>query len=98
MTNYDFGNDPYVIDLICRSSNYHSVEKKIQEAYLKRNTYCYRELASLRTKYEQTAEELGFSVADWWLMQSIAQYQKQVSVLVVLEQAAILDFFWDGLI
>jgi hypothetical protein len=81
VTNYDFSKDPYILDLVYNSSNHHNVGKKIEAVYLERNTYCFKELKSLLTKYESTAKELGVSVADWCLTQCIAQYQNQVSSL-----------------
>lgn len=81
VTNYDFSTDPYILDLVHNYSNHHNVGKKIEAAYLESNTYCFKELKSLLSKYESTAKELGVSVADWCLIQCIAQYEKQVSSL-----------------
>lgn len=77
--NYDMSNDPYVVDLVNNPMKYRNSEKRIQDAYFKHDTYCYRELKTLVSKYKDTAAELGSSVADWCLYQCIAQFQTQVS-------------------
>lgn len=81
VTSYDIRKDPYIVELVTNSNNYHNVARKIEEAYINGNTYCLKELKSLVAKYEATANELGPCVADWCLQQCIAQFRKLVSLL-----------------
>ena len=79
MSTYDISKDPYVVDLVTRASRHHDVLKELEETCVKWNTYCLTELKTLLAKYEATAAELGSSVADWCLKQSLLQFQKLVS-------------------
>lgn len=80
VSTYDISKDPYVLDLVVNSTRHHNALKKLEEVCVKRNTYCLTELKSLLTKYEATAAELGPSVADWCLRQSVLHFQKLVSL------------------
>ncbi|KAK7189216.1 dicer-like protein 2 [Paraphaeosphaeria sporulosa] len=77
LMNYDIHSDPYVLDLLDNPIKYHNAKKKLEYAYFKHETYSFNELKTLKTKYEATAAELGPSVADWWLQQSIARFRKR---------------------
>ncbi|KAJ4297870.1 Dicer-like protein 2 [Kalmusia sp. IMI 367209] len=81
LINYDMTKDPYVMDLVARPSVHRNVSKKLEEVYTKHSTHCYQQLKLLFNKYEATAAELGISVADWYLEQTIHQFRNMVSDL-----------------
>jgi hypothetical protein len=82
LMTYDMHSDPYVFDLINNPNKFRNATKKFEEAYFKKNTYCFRELKTLVAKHKTTAAELGASVADWCLQQCIARFYKQVDKVI----------------
>jgi hypothetical protein len=63
--NYDLSTDPYVVDLLAKQKQGYNVVTKLEQAFLKQNTYCYEQLKMLHSKSKKMAEELGTSVSEW---------------------------------
>jgi hypothetical protein len=65
--NYDIKTDPYVADLLIKQHKGYDVRMKLEKVVVKRNTYCYTQLKVLCNKARDMAEELGTSVAEWYV-------------------------------
>jgi hypothetical protein len=75
-TNYDLGTDPYVVGLLAKQNEGCNVSKQLEKVFKSRDTYCYQQLKSLSTKASDMTQELGPSVADWYLNQCITRFDK----------------------
>jgi hypothetical protein len=82
LMTYDMHSDPYIFDLVNSPHKYRNATQKFEEAYFKKDTYCFRELKTLVAKHRTTAAELGASVADWCLQQCLARFHKQVNTII----------------
>jgi ERCC4-related helicase len=76
--NYDFRQDPYVIELMRQQRQGFDVSKQMQKVFVSGKTYCRDQLKSLVAKAEAMLGELGSSPMEWYLHQCLAQFEKLV--------------------
>jgi len=76
--HYDIGADPYINYLLTEGSDEPNVPRKLERAYLSRNTYCYQQLRTILTKSESIGVELGACVTDWYIQQSVARFHAKL--------------------
>jgi ERCC4-related helicase len=77
---YDFGKDPYVVELLRQQQEGYDTSRQFQKVMLGGKTYCNDQLKLLATKGEATSQELGWSAMEWYLRQCIARFEEMVHV------------------
>ncbi|CAI6268621.1 unnamed protein product [Periconia digitata] len=73
---YDIEKDPYVIDLLTKHHQGHNTEKQLKKVFHTHKTYCLDQLKTLLSKTVATYEELGASIAEWYLRRCISDFDR----------------------
>lgn len=77
VVNYDLSTDPRVLDLKSRSDD--KSAKELTKIYLTRKTFCFEQLASLEIRAETVKQQLGSTMAEWYVVSCIQKFQKSES-------------------
>ncbi|KAK4507050.1 hypothetical protein PRZ48_000784 [Zasmidium cellare] len=70
---YDFSQDPYVLEL--KEQDDPRSRKELQKIMMKRNTYCWENLRALDLRAVTMQEQLGTSMARWYVTTCIARFR-----------------------
>ena len=76
VNSYDLSTDPwveYLVDLGDQRS-----QRKLEEQVMKPDTYCYKQLKLLHQRTAHLQDQLGISMAEWYVSQCIQRFKDAV--------------------
>lgn len=85
VASYDLSTDPYVLDLQTRSDD--KSLKELAKILRTRKTFCFEQLASLEIRAATVLEQVGPTMAEWYIASCIQKFQKS--------EAAVNSLFHD---
>ncbi|KAF2211562.1 hypothetical protein CERZMDRAFT_43176 [Cercospora zeae-maydis SCOH1-5] len=73
--SYQISHDPYVVELMEQASD--KARDKLEKVLMKRDTYCLRQLRALESRAVALQDQLGVSMAQWYVSACIQKFVTQ---------------------
>ncbi|KAM3419088.1 hypothetical protein BST61_g5039 [Cercospora zeina] len=73
--SYQLSHDPYVVELKEQGSG--KAREKLEKVLMKRDTYCLRQLRALESRAVALQDQLGVSMAHWYVSACIQKFNTQ---------------------
>jgi ERCC4-related helicase len=84
VVHYNLSTDPYVLDLESRSND--KSRKELAKILRTRKTFCFEQLASLETRAAAVLEQVGPTMAEWYIASCIKKFQRSEAAVAPLLQ------------